>query len=418
MSKRALVKQVFYGTRSSYWFLPTVIAIGAIVAAQVTLYLDNHKSSAFYFWPEAWAATQVDGARATLSVISQSVLGVVGVMFSVTIVAVSYASGNFGPRLIGNFMRDRGTQWSMGILIGTFVFTLLTLRAVQTATANDGLSPEAFVPHLSLGVSLLLMGVSIMTVIYYLHHIPEIINVSNISAGLGHRLRSAIETMIDKHDSQPDMAEFVRPDRPADIKLALGQTGYIQTWDKEFLVEKADEKSLTIEVLHSAGYFVSPMTHVMHIWTKEPLKAEEKEALCGCFVVGQTPTEAQNLLFTVQQLVEMIARALSPGINDPYTAINCLNWLYVGLSSASMYNGGLRAMSQKQVSVPSVTFESIFDAAIVRSLPFVETDKLAMIHMLELLNRLKDEIEHSDDQQIIRNFLRNQDAPALVPEAH
>jgi uncharacterized membrane protein len=149
MSKRALVSKLIQDVRASYWFLPGSLVCLAALLAQGTLYLDQHPDFLPFDLPKGLRDTQVDGARSLMSIISQSVFGVAGVMFSMTIVAVSFASGNFGPRLIGNFMRDRGNQWSLGILVATFVYALLITRAIQSPTgADQDLSTALSVPSL------------------------------------------------------------------------------------------------------------------------------------------------------------------------------------------------------------------------------------------------------------------------------
>ncbi|SEW19423.1 Uncharacterized membrane protein [Cognatiyoonia koreensis] len=404
MSKRAIVANLITKTRSSYWFLPTVLALTACLASQLSLYLDRNHSSVLYLWPASWETTQVEGARSTLSVIAQSILGVAGVMFSVTIVAVSFASGNFGPRLIGNFMRDRGTQWSLGILISTFVFALLVLRAVQGVPNESDGSTEAFVPHMSLSIAIGLAAVSIMTVIFYVHHIPETINVSNISAGLGKRLRGAVEDAIDKEIE--DEADE-RPKRDPDRTVNLDGNGYIQTFDVSRLVELAKKHDCHMRIVQGGGEFVNPYTPVLDIWSNEELSDEVLDELRGCFVIGQMPTERQNTLFIVQQLVEMIARALSPGVNDPYTAINCLNWLYSGLATAANYKGGLPEPTYKRVEFQPLTFERLFNHGIANSLPYCETDVLTLQHLKIMLKRLEDEITERKHKKIVSDFLKS-----------
>lgn len=409
MSKRAVVKNLFLQTRSSYWFVPTVLVLCAVVASQVALWVDLNRDSLFYIWPESWETTEVDGARATASVIAQSVLGVAGVMFSVTIVAVSFASGNFGPRLIGNFMKDRGTQWSLGILIGTFVFALMVLRAIHSGDGADDPAFESFVPHLSLGLAMLLMGVSIITVIYYVHHIPETINVSNISAGLGKRLRTAIEAAIDAQPDPDEADDVARPNGDPRVSLPLDRSGYIQNFDREQLSQLAEDHDLHVHILHGVGSFVSPSAPVIEVWSGGELPDGIETELCGCFVVGSTPTEDQNLLFIVQQLVEMTARALSPGVNDPYTAINCLNWLYAAQSAASLHEGGFRKGPDTRVWADDMTFDKIFARGFVQSYDYIKTDALTAAHLRMMLDRLVDEIDNPDDITTVRAFLKDID---------
>ena len=160
MDSGAKIAKLLQDIRASYWFLPTSMVLLSVLLALLTLYVDRHMDDMPFSLPETFSNTQVDGARSLMSIISQSAFGVAGVMFSMTMVAVSFASGNFGPRLIGNFMRDRGNQLSLGTLIATFVFALMVARAIQDPADAGGEDPiKAYVPHLSIMVSMGLMGV-------------------------------------------------------------------------------------------------------------------------------------------------------------------------------------------------------------------------------------------------------------------
>lgn len=399
MGKRALLLKLLQDVRASYWFLPTVMAVFAVVLAQLTLYLDHNN----VLLTDAWRTTQVEGARSALAVISQSIIGVTGVMFSMTIVAVSFASGNFGPRLIGNFMRDRGNQLSLGFLVSTFVYTLLILRAVQ-ATYGVGDVNDGFVPHLSMLVAFGLTGVSVLTMIYYVHHIPEIINVSNISADLGGRLKRAIEALIEAEALGGDEPVGDVPRRPADQQIFLSGDGYLQTWDRNRLDELANENDLHIELLFTSGSFVTEHSPAMNVWTQTDMSEDVENDIRFCFALGHIPTEQQNLLFIVQQLVEMIARALSPGVNDPYTALNCLNWLYVGLITAANHNGGLTSRRLNRVKYPTLDFEKLFDESITAALPYIKTDPMVSQHLDNLLDRLVTETDNQDVHKVTKRI--------------
>ncbi|WP_298845282.1 DUF2254 domain-containing protein [uncultured Roseobacter sp.] len=398
MSKRALLAKIIQDIRASYWFLPTILVLLAIVLVQVTLRIDYSAQ----LLPDEWRTTQVAGARAVLSVIAAAVIGVAGVMFSLTIVAVSFASGNFGPRLIGNFMQDRGNQWSLGILIATFVYALLTLRAVQSPFGSE--PSEAFVPHFSMLVAFGLTGVSILTMIYFVHHIPEIINVSNISHTLGRRLRDAITALI---DGQPEDAPDSQVEAPANAQsdgICLAGDGYIQTWNLGRLTRLAGDNDLVVEVCHEAGSFVSRFTPVLRVQSDGGIGDDLRQELRDCFAIGPKPTETQNLLFVARQLSEMVARALSPGVNDPFTAINCLNWMYVGLGAAACHGEGLKHRPRGRVLYPTVTFDDLLEATFANSLPYIRTDSLVMKHLERLLERLISETGNDDARASLEAF--------------
>ncbi len=407
MSKRALIAKYLEDIRASYWFLPTNLALFAVILAQLSLWVDKET----VFLPEAWLTTQVDGARSTLAVMSQATIGVAGVMFSITIVAVSFASGNFGPRLIGNFMRDRGTQWSLGILIATFVYALLVLRAVQSPYGPDG-DNAAFVPHLSILLAFGLTAISVMAMIYYVHHIPEIINVSNISAGLGRRLKAALEGEAGQPPSTTQGTIIDFPESAPDCTVSLRDCGYIQTWNKELLKQLAQEHDIFVAVQHVAGDFVSPNTAVLKIWNVSEPSDELSQSFRDCFALGQNPTEPQNPLFIVSQLVEMVARAMSPGVNDPFTAVNCINWLYVGLGAATDLMSQLDFRTDGRVQYPVINFAALLDASFGRIEPYVRDDRIVMSHLFEVTDRLAQETENKQAKAALQGLIDRLKNPA------
>lgn len=412
MSKRALVSKLIQDVRASYWFLPGSLVCLAALLAQGTLYLDQHPGLLPFDLPKGLRDTQVDGARSLMSIISQSVFGVAGVMFSMTIVAVSFASGNFGPRLIGNFMRDRGNQWSLGILVATFVYALLITRAIQSPTGADAdLSTALFVPYLSILIALGLTFVSVFTVVYFVHHIPETINVSNITAGLGKRLLHDIKTLIDSQSDRDPTAAAAQPAGDPGMTVTLGQSGYIQTMNKDQLRDLALDHDLFIDVSLPVGEFVTEDTVVLRLWGPQ-VPDETTEELRSCFALGHSPTESQNLMFIVDQLVEMIARAMSPGVNDPFTAINCLNWLHSASVAAANHNGGLRPVQDGPVKTKTVAFGDLLEASFGVSWKYVHSDPLCARHMRMIFAQLPSQIEDPDHLKTYRAFLDRLD-PAI-----
>jgi len=365
MGKRAYLLKLLQDIRASYWFLPTVLVFVGLLLAALMSWADRNAAQLPFTLPDTLVDTQADGARSTLAVIAQSVIGVTGVMFSMTLVAVSFASGNFGPRLIGNFMRDRGNQWSLGILISTFVYALVILRTVQDGT-DDGIAQ--YVPQYSVLFALLLTLLCVFTLIYFVHHVPETINVSRITANIGASLEQQLRDMIDGNDGSA--------------------------------AELANDNNLEINMVTSIGDFVTITTPVFEVWAREPLDDELKSKLSACFAVGTSRTENQNPTFLAEQLVEMIARAMSPGVNDPYTAMDCLNRLASALTVASNHETGLLAPKQDMITFPHLTFEKLFAATFPLCHEYIVTDALTRNHAQDLLEALVETVRPSDKRCI------------------
>ena len=393
MISRIIQVKVLEDLRASYWFAPLCMLIVAIALASLTRWLDTH-SVVKQVVSNSWLGDSgVDDARSILSVIATSVLGVAGVTFSVTIVAVSFASSNFGPRLIGNFMRDRGNQITLGTFIGTFVFCLIILASVHDASSDkSGVEVQESVAYLGVVTALFLALVCVCVLIYYIHHIAETINIENIISDIGCRLKTRIlETYPNNHSDvlEVDAADFETATTGFVLKrVSCESVGYVQAIDHEKLVEQAKSKTLLMKVHYRPGDFVCTHDTLLSVWSNEP-DTFLVDDLRSCFATGPQRTEHQNVLFLVEQLGEVIARALSPGVNDPMTAVSCLNWYrtalmgYINTHPTAMVDSD---WARWQVQIKPVTFDRICAVMFDQTRQYIVADINVLLHVMALFS--------------------------------
>lgn len=404
LNSRAFLHKIVADVRASYWFWPGTIVAAAMILAECTVWLDANPDVLPFDLPDRITAIDPGGARDTLSTIATAVIGVAGVMFSMTLVAVSFAANNFGPRLIGNFMRDRGTQISFGLMLGTFVFNVAMLRAVQ-----DTGDAAVFVPYMGLVMALVLTLISVFTIIYYIHHVPETINVSNITSDLGQRLGQSVRELIEERASwNVEMASPAAGTRP--IPVNLDACGYIQQMDGSALIEIARSHDWVIEVCNIPGDFITPHLAVMKVHAATDLTDRQLQSLRDAFATGTSRTEAQATTYIADQLVEMIARALSPGFNDPFTAMNCLNWLHAGLLDALLYRGGLHDFETQRVRIAHLDFAGLFAAGFTAAAAYTTTDRMCRQRHLTLTQDL---MHHAtgENRRVIASLLHSLKSP-------
>lgn len=394
------LSQTLRKIRASYWFVPSTMVLGALALSVVTGRLDADWSSDWLHDFDFLFDSRPEGARAVLSAIAGSMINVAGVTFSMTVVSVSFAAAQFGPRLTSNFMRDLGNQITLGVFIATFVYCLMVLRTVRNAendSANDALA--AFVPHVSILVALALALVCVGVLIYFIHHVPETINISNITASVGKQLQNDVVSIF-PHSSGTDQTT---PDADLDSRarkcwedIAEGAfavrsdaTGYVEEVDLEALVASAKEAGLIAKIDARPGAFVIKGDVLLRVSAAEEPGTETYDHLRACFAFGLERTPNQNVTFLVDQLVEILARALSPGTNDPFTAISCMNWLRLGLSE--MATRETPPMSRwdddenLRVLATPVSFEEFCAAVFDQSAQYVSSDRNASIRMLEMI---------------------------------
>lgn len=276
-----------------------------------------------------------EGARAILSAIAGSMITVAGLTFSITMLTLQLASSQFGPRLLRSFMRDRGNQIVLGTFISTFLYCLLVLRTVK------GVEGASFVPHLSVATGVLLAISSLAILIYFIHHTAHSIRLETLLAALAQEVREAIDRLypeelgdsLDHQTSAPDLPDFSRA-----RVVAARRSGYIQAIDSASLLESARRHDIVVEIAAAPGAFVTTGDTLMRFLrgatalndardTDAELPDEVISSLRNAVVIGDERTPDQDIEFSLRRIVEITQRSLSPGINDPTTALYCIDRL-------------------------------------------------------------------------------------------
>ena len=317
----------------NYWFYPAVFAIAGLLLALAMIAVDRSGWADFLTNVEEIVPARPDGAANMLTVIAGSTIGVASTVFSITIAAVAYASGTYGPRLLTNFMEDRGNQFSLATFIGTFVYSLTVLRTVraedETAANVADAAADAlpgFVPQLSLLVAYALMALSVAVLVYFLNHVPASIRINSVIEGIARRLIDQVRIVYPDPDCGREPVE-VRRGTP----VASKATGYVQLIDFDDLEKYSERIGTQASLRLRTGDFVHPGVTVVEV--DDEAAAEKMAAhLDRIFTVGAARTAEQDPQFLIDELVEIALRALSPGINDPFTAITSLHWLSAAIA--------------------------------------------------------------------------------------
>lgn len=300
--------------RSSYWFVPSVMAIMATGLAFGMAEVDEAYGAKFVR-ELGWIYTGgPDGARGVLSAIASSVMGVAGTTFSITIAVLSLTSGQYGPRLLRSFMRDTGNQIVLGTFTATFLYCLLVLRTIR------GTEQTTYVPHFSVTLGVVLALFSVGVLIYFVHHTAESIQVSHIIEEVGKDADSAVTRLFPSQIGQPEGNEALPRENPEPV--CAKKIGYVQSIDQDALLKISMRHDLVIRVEVRPGDYVLPEMRLLSVW---PEAGGQADALRGVFACGQRRTTMQDAPFAFLQLAEIAVRALSPGINDPFTAMSCLD---------------------------------------------------------------------------------------------
>jgi uncharacterized membrane protein len=309
--------------RTNLWLVPAVEVIIAALLFVGTYALDQASYNGVFHTP-GWAISgSADAARQILTAIAAAIITVVGVVFSIVIVALTLTSTQFGPRMLRNFIRDRGTQLTLGTFVATFVYSILALGSV--GQGDHG----AFVPHITITVLLFLMVVDLAVLIYFLHHIAVQIQLPQVIASIAGDLAKAIELQAGDPtvgaDARYAALLIADMDGPGG-DVAAPRSGYLQYIQHRTLVRIAAQKDAVIHLRYRPGHFLVQGHPYATVWPARAADQVSRE-LAMAHATGPYRTLAQDVSFGVDQLVEICIRALSPAVNDTFTALTCIDWI-------------------------------------------------------------------------------------------
>ncbi len=302
-----------------FWIRPALLVLGGVLLGQ-PMVLAEQAGLKLPGVPHGWVYTGGEaGARSLLGAVASSTIGVAGTTFSITVAALSLASGQMGPRLLRNFVRDRGNQAALGIFLGTFAYALVVLRTVRSV------EEQAFVPHLGVTTALLLALLCVSTLVWFVHHVATGINVETVIDVVHAELSEAIRRL-----DPAGRVAIADPVPPRGVPVTLDGRGYLRAVDEDALAVWAGERGAVVVLLVRPGAYLFPGAPVAEV-IGGPGGDDAGGAIRDAFSVGSRQAAAQDLEFAVRQLVEIGLRALSPGINDPFTAIAVVDRLGAAL---------------------------------------------------------------------------------------
>ncbi len=323
--------------RTTFWVVPSILVVVSVLLFLVTFQIDvaaYHGHLALPVWIRTGSA---DAERQVLIAIAAAVITVIGVVFSITILALTLASQQFGPRMMRNFVRDIGNQVTLGIFVGTFVFSVLSLVTINSVS-------DTFVPHLSTSVAEALLLVDLGVLIYFIHHIAKSIQLPEVIAGIADDLMRSIDAEFPDAVGSEESAVQPRSGRSVPELLTLMEedgavvpsqvSGYIQYVGYAQLISIATRTDSVIRLEHRPGHYLATGRPLAFVWPRQAAP-EVARALSKAHVTGPHRTLVQDPVFAIDQLVEIAIRALSAAVNDTFTALTCIDWLAAGLGRVS-----------------------------------------------------------------------------------
>jgi len=320
------LRQRWGNLRSSFWFMPLLIVVDSIVVALALIEADSvwgdHLRAQ---WPRLFGVG-AEGARQVLSTLAGSMMTVMGITFSMTLLALTLASSQYTSRILRNFMRSRVTQVTLGIFAGIFVYCLIVLRTIHGGEAE-------FVPSLAVFFAFVMAIGGVGVLIFFIHHIASSIQASTIIASIAHETIAAIDRLFperlgDGPDEDEGQDQALRSlDERTWYAVPAAVSGYVQSVDDDALLDLARDRKTVVRMERGIGAFVVQNTALASLALTYPPDQEMTAALSGAYSISRHRTVEQDPAFGIRQIVDMALKALSPGVNDTSTAVMCVDYL-------------------------------------------------------------------------------------------
>lgn len=399
--KRVRLLSVWDTIWSSYWFVPAGMTLLMIVTAVGLPLLDAQFEEEWlreFFWLEITPRS----AQTILSTIATASVSIVGVVFSLTILTLSIASSQMGPRLIRTFMAEPFTHFALGLYSSTAVYCLILLSVVKDVDSS------AFVPHLSVLFALAAAIFGLGFLVFFINRVAQLIQAPNIVDAVAHDLDQAIDRLFPIHRNdrdQDDHKSWEAPTGDPGLVRTLSE-GYLQGIQLDSLTSYASREDLTIKLLHRPGQYLARDACIAEVWPQEHADDALRRFLDEVCVFGNRRTPRQDLECAISELSELAVRSLSPGINDPFTATNCVDRL----------GGALGRLAERHIPSPcryddedvlrvivrQQTFSSALNAAFDQIRQYGSDCVAILIRLLESLHTVASRTRCREDREAIR----------------
>ncbi len=418
MNKRLplVVRHAIYNLRGGFLVRPLTIALALGAIGAIFSWIEQF-FPAFSDWvPRILFPSHADAgvAQMILSDIATSIMTVVSIVFAILLMTLTLASMQFSPRIIVSFSRDRTTQWTLGVFLGTFCYCMAALPAARSM-------PKPFAPVATVVGAMLLAVICVGWLLYFIHHISHAISVNYIID----RIAAETEVVIDQvmpapRKSSPASFDPVLPSIKWDATIHSNQSGYIRFVDIDQLFKLARGFRIKVKLLRRVGHFVPAGVPLLRVDRADRLPGDAMAQFCAAFDIGPSRTLQQDAEFGVLQIVDIALRAISPAVNDPSTAINCIDQLSrILIRFASRQEPAsiiYDLPGEARIILQWITFDGLLDSAFEQIRQYASTDIAVSLRLLRALGDIAITTENPDirqrtcvlGQRIVAGFAKKQ----------
>jgi uncharacterized membrane protein len=392
---RVLFRSAIYTLRGGFLIRPFVIAVILGAAGAVLSSLEEATPQISLWVPSILFPSRQDPgvAQVILSSIATSIMTVVSIVFAILLMTLTLASTQFSPRILISFVRDRVTQWTLGVFLGTFSYCMAGLPAARAL-------PHPFVPVATVTGAMVLALVCVGWLIYFIHHISQSISVNHIVDRIARETELVIEELMPYSRGPFALPVRSEPGPPEEGGILNRQSGYIRYVDIEHLIALAQAYGLSVHLERRVGQFVPAGVPLARVSKPERVPADRALHFIAAFDIGPTRTMQQDVEFGIVQIVDIALRAMSPAVNDPSTAISCVDQLsrimILWTSRMPPPSYHYAPPHVLRLFVPWTSFDGLLDTAFEQIRHYAAADIAVSLRLMRAFQDIASATEHTD----------------------
>jgi len=392
-----LLRSAMYALRGGFLIRPLAIAVLLGIAGAVLSSLEETTPAISAWIPNILFPSRDDPgvAQVILSSIATSIMTVVSIVFAILLMTLTLASTQFSPRILVSFVRDRTTQWTLGVFLGTFSYCIAALPAARAL-------PHPFVPVATVTSAMALAPVCVGWLIYFINHISQSISVNHIVDRVARETEFVIGELMpyprgffSLHDQSEEFA-------PVSETILNQRSGYIRYVDINHLVTLAKSYGICVRVERRVGQFVPAGVAIARVTKPERVPADCANHLLAAFDLGPTRTMQQDVEFGIIQIVDIALRAMSPAVNDPSTAISCVDQLsrilILWISRRPPPSHYYAPPHVLRLVVPWIDFDGLLDTAFEQIRHYAAADVAVSLRLIRAIGDIASAAGHADER--------------------
>ncbi|MGB9177073.1 MAG: DUF2254 domain-containing protein [Methanoregula sp.] len=389
--------------RVNFLFIPGAMALGAVLLAWLMYWLDGQIPNEVLNTSRFIISGNVDELRGYLFNMATTVLTTAGIVFTLLTLPLSTVASQYGSRLLRIFLGDRTTQFVLGMFVATFAYCIFSALGIPPVE----LQPEG--AQITTTVGLYLLIAAFASLILLIQHISMMLQAPNIAAAAGAELQEVVretnlqEAMSGEYKRQPVRIPQDSLKESEAHPVRATEAGYIQYVDPEYILPLAEKKDIVIHIVARPGAFVRSGMVIGRVWPADRVDNELEDEIRNTFHLGNQRTPTQDVEYAVNQLTEMAVRAMSPAINDPFTAMTCLDYIGDGLAlfarqgaiSPNIYD----SQGRLRLVFNPAAFDELLSAAFDMLRHASSDNARVLLHMLEIIDVISHETKSPEERQ-------------------